>query len=387
MTQVKIMSTTDVHAYVDKGFASLKDASQKEQPDLIVDNGDYFIGSTVGSYSYVTDSINPMVNLANETGYDVMIPGNHDLDFGLDYLLELVEGLEADYICSNLHYPSGELVFEPYVVKTTKSGVRVGVIGLMTKALSRLQRPWLIGEVIASCPIKALEKHQEELIDKTDLVLVLYHGGATVSLANGERGFYPSDEDQAYEITQIGGFNGLIYGHQHFQKVDITENGIASVQPGKHGECYGLQVFELNGEEVYVKENHLVDLEPKEYNFPGRGDYEDWLEEDFSFDALEELFYDFAEGRPVVYYYPPDSRCSLAHLMDEPFPLRTYFINESELEKAFKSNYILLTLNESQMKGHFEVVATPGIFPDHLMSEQYLIPLFDLYCEWEKKGK
>ena len=114
---IYILYTSDVHCGIDEGFgyAGLweirNNLEEKGYTTILVDDGDAFQGESIGMISK-GESI---VKLMNAVGYDVAIPGNHDFDYGVDRLLELVKVADYPYICCNFN-KEGELVFDPYVI-------------------------------------------------------------------------------------------------------------------------------------------------------------------------------------------------------------------------------------------------------------------------------
>ena len=98
--EVVVLYTNDAHCGVSSGIgysgiATVKDAFEKAGKTVIlVDNGDAIQGDTVGTLSkgeYIID-------IMNQLGYDVAIPGNHEFDYGMDQFLALAEKAEYPYV-------------------------------------------------------------------------------------------------------------------------------------------------------------------------------------------------------------------------------------------------------------------------------------------------
>jgi 2',3'-cyclic-nucleotide 2'-phosphodiesterase (5'-nucleotidase family) len=66
----------------------------------------------------------------NALGYDIATIGNHEFDYGMDRFMELVEMADFPYISCNFN-KSGELVFDPYVIKDI-DGTRIAFVGIST---------------------------------------------------------------------------------------------------------------------------------------------------------------------------------------------------------------------------------------------------------------
>ena len=129
---IYILYTSDVHCGIDEGFgyAGLweirNNLEEKGYATILVDDGDAFQGESIGMISK-GESI---VKLMNAVGYDVAIPGNHDFDYGVDRLLELVKEADFPYICCNFN-KEGELVFAPYLIKKV-GDLKIAFVGVTT---------------------------------------------------------------------------------------------------------------------------------------------------------------------------------------------------------------------------------------------------------------
>lgn len=66
MKQVKVLSTTDVHGYLDRGLHELAALKKSVNPDLLIDCGDFLVGSSFATFGYINDGLTPLVTVANE---------------------------------------------------------------------------------------------------------------------------------------------------------------------------------------------------------------------------------------------------------------------------------------------------------------------------------
>ena len=102
---IVILYTSDVHCGIDKniGYDSLsayKKQLEKENYVTLMDVGDNISGDFIGAVSkgeYIID-------LMNEVGYDSMIFGNHEFDYGMDILTQRVEQFKGDVLSCNFKY-------------------------------------------------------------------------------------------------------------------------------------------------------------------------------------------------------------------------------------------------------------------------------------------
>lgn len=114
---IVVLYTNDVHCAIDEnigygGLALYKKQMMNQTPYVtLVDAGDAIQGAPVGTLSeggYIID-------IMNQTGYDVAVPGNHEFDYGMPSFLELAGKLNCGYYsCNFISTASGQSVFAPY---------------------------------------------------------------------------------------------------------------------------------------------------------------------------------------------------------------------------------------------------------------------------------
>ena len=134
---IYIFFTSDVHCGIEENltFASMKavidDTKAEHKYVTLVDVGDFVQGGAIGSLS--KGSL--VVELMNVAGYDLATFGNHEFDYGMDSLKQLIADSDFGYVASNVDYfGSGESFTKDvptYVIKQYGS-VKVGFIGIIT---------------------------------------------------------------------------------------------------------------------------------------------------------------------------------------------------------------------------------------------------------------
>ncbi|HPR91056.1 MAG TPA: metallophosphoesterase, partial [Synergistaceae bacterium] len=131
---IVILYTNDVHCAVDDniGYAGLAAYRSEMEAEgnyvTLVDDGDALQGGVLGTLSEGSY----LVDIMNEVGYDVIVPGNHEFDYGMDRFLELAEMQDTDYICCNfIDLTTGEPVFDSYEM-ISYGDVDVAYIGIDT---------------------------------------------------------------------------------------------------------------------------------------------------------------------------------------------------------------------------------------------------------------
>lgn len=142
---IVVLYTNDVHnayeqAIDDKtgkvtclGYAAVaqykKDMETAGNYVELVDAGDAIQGGVIGALSQGSY----LVDIMNQTGYSIGVPGNHEFDFGMDRFLELAENkAEYDYVsCNFIDLRTNEPVFDSYEIKSY-GDVDVAYIGITT---------------------------------------------------------------------------------------------------------------------------------------------------------------------------------------------------------------------------------------------------------------
>ena len=113
---IVILYENDVHCAMDgyAKLAGLRDAIADTADVCLVSNGDYVQGQTVGAISkgqYVVDVMQAL-------SYDAITLGNHEFDYGMERMYELLRQVPAPIVCCNLYDKrSGRMVFAPFVMK------------------------------------------------------------------------------------------------------------------------------------------------------------------------------------------------------------------------------------------------------------------------------
>lgn len=130
---IVILYTNDVHCAVDAnigyaGLAALKSELAAVNYVTLVDAGDALQGEVLGTLSKGSY----LVDIMNKVSYDVIVPGNHEFDYGMDRFLELAELQSSDYICCNfIDLRTGEPVFDSYRMIAC-GDINVAYIGIDT---------------------------------------------------------------------------------------------------------------------------------------------------------------------------------------------------------------------------------------------------------------
>ena len=110
-------------------------------------------------------------------GYDAMNIGESDLILGEGFLEQKTENLSFPLISANIvDKYTGSPHFRPYVIKTMKNGLRVGILGLLN------QRYVINSDKLDTISyIETADRYVEDLKSESDIVIVLGHLGLPYS--------------------------------------------------------------------------------------------------------------------------------------------------------------------------------------------------------------
>ncbi|MHA7582916.1 5'-nucleotidase C-terminal domain-containing protein [Paenibacillus vandeheii] len=171
----------------------LKEAQAKYEHSLLFHNGD-----SVGASAPVSslDRDEPTMEWMNMMGFDVASLGNHEFDQGIAALKAQIfggldpkegkvthAGAKFDYVNANvIETSTGKTLIKPYVIKEL-GGVKIGFIGLVTKATPAKVSPSGTAGVrflSAEEEVEAVNKYAKELQDQgVETIVVLAHDPAT----------------------------------------------------------------------------------------------------------------------------------------------------------------------------------------------------------------
>lgn len=286
-----LMATTEVHAqlmpwdyYNDtraekqglaKTFTLIEQARAEHDNTLLFDTGDILQGAFLGEYVAVIDPLeegetHPSIAAMNLMGYDALTLGNHEFDFGLDFLEQTLADAKFPAISANVYNvdDQGEMTtpyVDPYVVINTEvDGIplRVGVIGITPPGIVDWHSEKLDGRLDTIPAIEALERHLPQLqAQDVDLTVLSAHAGknlhqgpdATIN-AQGENWLWSAAKQFSGQLDAImfGHEQSVFPGDSKYDDVEGLDNdlglihGIPSVMAGVFGNHLGLVHLELS---------------------------------------------------------------------------------------------------------------------------------------------
>ena len=128
---IVILFENDVHCATGgyARMAGLRDAIADTAWVAMVSSGDFLQGGTVGAISdgsYIVDIMRAM-------RYDAVELGNHEFDYGVPRMQQLLAGMGAPVLCANLFDMQGNRLYAPYTIRSY-GGHKVAFVGVLTAA-------------------------------------------------------------------------------------------------------------------------------------------------------------------------------------------------------------------------------------------------------------
>ena len=211
---LRLMETTDIHVnvmpydyYADKPndtmglarTASLIDSIRAEAGNsMLIDNGDFLQGNPMGDYmayqkGMKPGDVHPVIKAMNVLGYDCGTLGNHEFNYGLDFMFNTLAGAQFPFVCANL--TKGQLAadpkqdplyFKPYhiIEKQIRDGsgatspIKVGFIGFVPPQIMLWDSKNLEGKAMTRDILQAARAWVPQMKEYgCDIVIALSHSG------------------------------------------------------------------------------------------------------------------------------------------------------------------------------------------------------------------
>lgn len=270
---IVVLFTNDVHCTNDEGMAYAAIAGYKAEMEAaygadhvtLVDDGDAIQGAVLGTLS----DGEWIVDIMNEVGYDLAVPGNHEFDFGMDQFLDIAKN-QADYqyLSCNFVDADGETVLDPYTI-VSYGDVDVAYVGISTpETISKSTPAYFQDEngnyIYGFCQDasgQALYDRVQDTVDEArdagaDYVVALAHLGEDLSSSP-----WMSTE----VIANTTGIDAVLDGHSHTVEPEkVVENAdgedVLLAQTGTKAESLGRLTIDPDNGEMTTQLVPLADV-------------------------------------------------------------------------------------------------------------------------------
>ncbi len=302
LVKLRILETTDVHTNImsfdyklalpnqkvglAKTATLVKKARQEVENNILVDNGDLIQGTALGTYKAIispltSTEVHPMIKVLNIMDYDIATLGNHEFNYGLDFLKEVYNDATFPYVNANVYIddhdnnPNNDKnKFQPYKIMKKKvvdengkkQVINIGYIGFLPPQANVWDKANLEGKVIVKGILDTAKKFIPEMKKQgTDIVIALVHSGFSSDKSD--------PNNVVYALSEVPGIDAITFSHTHkqfpakslamldgtFQGKDKkplpgidnekgTINGIPAVQAGSGGGSLGIIDLSLKRE-------------------------------------------------------------------------------------------------------------------------------------------
>lgn len=220
---IHIFYTSDMHCGMDEnitlsGLKALVNEAKREHPYVsLVDLGDNIQGGTFGSLT----KGELVVDLMNRTGFDVVTIGNHEFDYGMEQLANLMAKHKAKVVASNVKYSGNQTnIFAniPEYVIEQYGDVKVGFLGILTPEAITSSTPKFFMEDDEFVYNFYSGNNGKDLYEKVQSTVdELHKEGADYVIALSHLGSNPNSApfDSVSLIANTEGIDVVLDGHSH----------------------------------------------------------------------------------------------------------------------------------------------------------------------------
>lgn len=274
---LQILETSDIHSNLmdydfykgenTEKFGFVRTASlihkmkEKNINTVLIDNGDLIQGSPMADWAVKvvseTKGTHPAIKSLNTMEYTIGNLGNHEFNYGLDYLMDILKQAQYPYINANIYDVStNQPYFTPYqVIKTfvtdregKEESIKIGYIGFVPPQVMEWDKNHLQGKVYSKDIVETANHFIPQMKEKgADLIIVIAHSGLSTDP------YKLMAENSVYYLSEVKDVDAILFGHAHslFPGKDFENipginvnkgliNGVPAVMPGMWGSHLGV---------------------------------------------------------------------------------------------------------------------------------------------------
>ena len=245
---IKLLGTSDVHGRIvpwsygadveDKSgsYAQIatyvKDVRKNNKNVVLVEVGDAIQDNQIDVFAkdkkYYKD--HPIPKVLNEMNYDIFVLGNHEFNFGMKALDEILKDIKAKKLTANFYHKKND---KRYIDATTiieKDGVKLGIIGLSTPMSAKFEEDMgNLKDMKFTSPTEEARTQVEKLKAKgVDAIIAVTHMGI-----DNENNI--PDTGMRDVINAVDGIDVVIAGHMHKDVPSETIKNTLITEPHRYG--------------------------------------------------------------------------------------------------------------------------------------------------------
>ena len=307
--KLTILETSDMHGFVlptnftardmnlpfsmakaqSKMFELEKAARAAGNAVVKIENGDILQGSALAYYmaKRSANGVADLTAVTNSFGYDVGLLGNHEFNYGLDYLKTYIKQTDYDILCANVLDENGQPALGQAYKIIEQNGLKIAILGLLTQYIPHWEQPGTIKGLTFKSVVETAKQYLPKLRELADVTIVAYHGGFERALDTGQPSEALTGENEGYQLVEECGdlIDAFVTGHQHRQ-IAQKVLGVPVVQPGYRGEMVAEITLDLSDDKKVVSADEKIHptgnakISPKvaELIAPVTAEAEDWLD-------------------------------------------------------------------------------------------------------------
>ncbi|WP_136683587.1 bifunctional 2',3'-cyclic-nucleotide 2'-phosphodiesterase/3'-nucleotidase [Falsirhodobacter xinxiangensis] len=272
---LRILATSDIHMHLHpwdyttarptqtqslaRIAALVADARAEAETCILLDNGDFLQGSPMGDWVAhgrgLAGRIHPVAAAMNHMRYDAATVGNHEFNYGIDFLSQVLGSASFPFVSANISRVDGTAFLPRWTVLTrpvrdgagTAHDLRIGIIGFAPPQIMTWDRAVLEGVLTTNDIVAAAREHVPALRRECDIVIALSHSGIA-----GE-GEAAGAENASAALAAVPGIDAVVAGHSHqifpssafdgLACADVAQgtlHGTPAVMPGFWGSHLGV---------------------------------------------------------------------------------------------------------------------------------------------------
>jgi 2',3'-cyclic-nucleotide 2'-phosphodiesterase/3'-nucleotidase len=242
---LRLMETTDLHVHVhpydyyadkprdtvglSRTAAHIAQIRAEATNALLLDNGDFLQGNPMGDYiayerGMKEGDMHPIITAMNTVGFDASTIGNHEFNYGLDFLMKSLAGANFPVVSANVVKTEGadptkdDTLLKPYVILDrevtdgtgAKHAIKIGLIGFVPPQIMNWDRKHLEGNVTARDIVQTARAYVPQMQEEgADIIIALSHSG--IGSADETDGM----ENASVPLAAVDGVDALMTGHSH----------------------------------------------------------------------------------------------------------------------------------------------------------------------------
>ncbi len=260
---LRLMETTDLHVHVfpydyygdrpvdtvglSRTASIIGDIRAEAANSLLIDNGDFLQGNPMGDYiayerGMKEGDMHPIITAMNAVGFEASTLGNHEFNYGLDFLIKSLAVASFPVVSANVVKEMGSDptkdvgLVAPYVIleKTVTDGageshpIKIGLIGFVPPQIMGWDRRHLEGNVQTRDIVATAQAYVPQMKEQgADIIVALSHSG--IGAAEQTDGM----ENASVPLAAVEGIDAILTGHSHLVFPGPKFEGMAAIDPNK----------------------------------------------------------------------------------------------------------------------------------------------------------